>query len=139
MAIKVEATIRSLDGILGGGNVTEIKNNGDVHFADGSVFKNNFQSWCGRRIEFIFEDGKYIYGGSMIAPIFWLTNIVKSKDWEEVKIDTLVKIKELEDDTYTLAYFKSYDKLASTVTVFDGGRSSKTQQGDKTYKFFDFV
>lgn len=56
-------------------------------------------------------------------------------DWDSVPVDTLVRVRDLESEEWTLKYFKGIDEEASAsrFMVWDNGATSKTAYGNYTH------
>lgn len=52
-------------------------------------------------------------------------------DWSKVPVDTLVRVRDDEEDVWTLRYFKGFDEKRTThkFLVWSNGRTSKTVGG----------
>lgn len=63
-------------------------------------------------------------------------------DWYRVPIDTLVRVRDSEDEEWTLRYFKSISNIIPThrFETWDDGRTSKTTDGlIKHWKYCELV
>lgn len=63
-------------------------------------------------------------------------------DWDNVPVDTLVRVRDFEIEEWTLRYFKGIDEEApgSRFMAWDGGSTSKTSNGEYTYwKYCELV
>lgn len=63
-------------------------------------------------------------------------------DWNDVPVDTLVRVRDFEIEEWTLRYFKGIDEEApgSRFMAWDGGSTSKTSNGEYTYwKYCELV
>lgn len=63
-------------------------------------------------------------------------------DWNNVPVDTLVRVRDFEIEEWTLRYFKGIDERApgSRFMAWDGGSTSKTSNGEYTYwKYCELV
>lgn len=52
-------------------------------------------------------------------------------DWSKVPVDTLVRVRDREDDPWKLQYFKGFDEVNNPVykySVWDNGRTSRTAE-----------
>lgn len=56
-------------------------------------------------------------------------------DWDSVPVDTLVRVRDLESEEWTLKYFKGIDEEAPTsrFMAWDNGATSKTAYGNYTH------
>lgn len=56
-------------------------------------------------------------------------------DWDNVPVDTLVRVRDFESEEWTLRYFKGIDNesMGSRFMAWDGGSTSKTSYGEYTY------
>lgn len=56
-------------------------------------------------------------------------------DWDNVPVDTLVRVRDLESEEWTLKYFKGIDEEApeSRFMAWDNGATSKTAYGNYTH------
>lgn len=56
-------------------------------------------------------------------------------DWSKVPVDTLVRVRDLESEEWTLKYFKGIDEEApeSRFMAWDDGATSKTAYGNYTH------
>lgn len=56
-------------------------------------------------------------------------------DWSNVPVDTLVRVRDGEDEEWLLRYFKGIDEEApgSRFMAWDGGSTSITSNGEYTY------
>lgn len=50
-------------------------------------------------------------------------------DWDNVPIDTLVRVRDNEDDEWTLRYFKGFSRVFSDYEVWASGATSVTTEG----------
>lgn len=63
-------------------------------------------------------------------------------DWDNVPVDTLVRVRDGEDEEWLLRYFKGIDEEApgSRFMAWDGGSTSITSNGEYTYwKYCELV
>lgn len=63
-------------------------------------------------------------------------------DWNNVPVDTLVRVRDFESEEWTLRYFKGIDGEfpGSKFLAWDGGSTSKTAYGDYTrWKYCELV
>ena len=63
-------------------------------------------------------------------------------DWDNVPVDTLVRVRDFESEEWTLRYFKGIDGEypGSRFVAWDGGSTSKTAYGDYTHwKYCELV
>lgn len=63
-------------------------------------------------------------------------------DWDNVPVDTLVRVRDFEIEEWTLRYFKGIDNesMGSRFMAWDGGATSKTSNGEYTYwKYCELV
>ena len=63
-------------------------------------------------------------------------------DWDNVPVDTLVRVRDFESEEWTLRYFKGIDGEfpGSKFMAWDGGSTSKTAYGDYTrWKYCELV
>lgn len=65
---------------------------------------------------------------------FWLDEEYEV-DWDNVPVDTLVRVRDLESEEWTLKYFKGIDEEApeSRFMAWDNGATSKTAYGNYTH------
>ena len=135
MATEFTATVKDLNSIMKVSNIESIE--GNINFSDGSTFKKNYATMCGKEVT-VTKSGNVFKYNNITVPANWLTNIKpKQSPWEDVVIDTLIQVSpDGEPDTWFNAYFESYDNYDGVVNVFSGGRTSKTQQGTDPYSFF---
>lgn len=56
-------------------------------------------------------------------------------DWDNVPVDTLVRVRDLESEEWTLKYFKGIDEESpeSRFMAWDNGATSKTAYGNYTH------
>lgn len=56
-------------------------------------------------------------------------------DWSKVPVDTLVRVRDYQDEEWVLRYFKGIDSEdpAHRFMAWDGGSTSKTAYGDYTH------
>lgn len=68
---------------------------------------------------------------------FWLDEEYEEPevDWSNVPVDTLVRVRDLESEEWTLKYFKGIDEEApeSKFMAWDNGATSKTAYGNYTH------
>ena len=71
---------------------------------------------------------------------FWLDEEYKEPevDWDNVPVDTLVRVRDYQDEEWVLRYFKGIDSEdpAHRFMAWDGGSTSKTAYGDYTNWIF---
>lgn len=63
-------------------------------------------------------------------------------DWDNVPVDTLVRVRDFESEEWTLRYFKGIDGEfpGSKFMAWDGGSTSKTAYGDYArWKYCELV
>lgn len=63
-------------------------------------------------------------------------------DWDNVPVDTLVRVRDSEDEDWTIQYFKCVSETIPThkFEAWDDGRTSKTTYGDYTnWKYCELV
>ena len=64
-------------------------------------------------------------------------------DWSKVPVDTLVRVRDREDDPWKLQYFKGFDEVNNPVfkySVWDNGRTSRTAGGlSMRWKYCELV
>ena len=63
-------------------------------------------------------------------------------DWDNVPVDTLVRVRDFESEEWVLRYFKGIDGEfpGSKFMAWDGGSTSKTAYGDYTrWKYCELV
>lgn len=67
----------------------------------------------------------------------WLDEEYKEPevDWDNVPVDTLVRVRDLESEEWILKYFKGIDEEApeSRFMAWDNGATSKTAHGNYTH------
>lgn len=70
----------------------------------------------------------------------WLDEEYKEPevDWDNVPVDTLVRVRDYQDEEWVLRYFKGIDNEdhAHRFMAWDGGSTSKTAYGDYTHWIF---
>lgn len=68
---------------------------------------------------------------------FWLDEEYEEPevDWSNVPVDTLVRVRDYQDEEWVLRYFKGIDSEdpAHRFMAWDGGSTSKTAYGDYTH------
>lgn len=84
------------------------------------------------------EDGRCTECSMLFA--LWLDEEYKEPpkpevDWDNVPVDTLVRVRDLESEEWTLKYFKGIDEEApeSRFMAWDDGATSKTAYGNYTH------
>lgn len=63
-------------------------------------------------------------------------------DWNKVPVDTLVRVRDLESEEWTLMYFKGLEEegYANRFQTWDDGATSKTAYGDySNWKYCELV
>lgn len=64
-------------------------------------------------------------------------------DWGKVPVDTLVRVRDREDDPWKIQYFKGFDEVNNPVfkySVWDNGRTSRTAAGlSMRWKYCELV
>lgn len=64
-------------------------------------------------------------------------------DWSKVPVDTLVRVRDREDDPWKIQYFKGFDEVNNSVykySVWDNGRTSRTAEGlSMRWKYCELV
>lgn len=100
------------------------------------MFGNDSKSYC-----------KMTCGTCGVALNLWLDEEYEEPpkpevDWDNVPVDTLVRVRDFESEEWTLRYFKGIDNesMGSRFMAWDGGSTSKTSYGEYTYwKYCELV
>ena len=122
-----------------------------------SVFSGNVEEYCEFAKKYVLPNltdctnGEcYELSSCMLCRTifaFWLDEEYEEPpkpevDWDNVPVDTLVRVRDFEIEEWTLRYFKGIDEEApgSRFMAWDGGSTSKTSNGEYTYwKYCELV
>lgn len=118
----------------------------DVIKMDGNIcefmIKHGVSQMFGKDIESFCEETECT--SCTAALQLWLDEEYEEPevDWDNVPVDTLVRVRDFESEEWTLRYFKGIDGEfpGSKFMAWDGGSTSKTAYGDYTrWKYCELV